>query len=316
MSGKIASPKRSHTPRRWREGSSSMEMERPEANEDVELTPDQCTDEIIKQAEAARVKVFPNTGESFQFIAKIDQDYQLVGSHLDEHTKIKIQKGEYVDFGKLIPKDRILAEEDERLELVVRQGRTFWSLVSESVTINCYNRWEQAFRIFSDIYTRSHPHRSSELIQYNHIIHSISSSYVWENVYDYDKEFRLHLSKHPEWSWSVILQQAWSMRLRDWIRGAFANYNSSPANSNHCHSGAGSGSNNNGNRVKINEPCRQFNKGFCKFGASCKYEHRCSYCHKFGHMILNCRKLIADREKKSKSVDNKSVGVASPTAQK
>ena len=47
------------------------------------------------------------------------------------------------------------------------------------------------------------------------MIHSIASQYIWDNVYNYDKEFRLHIAKHPERSWSVILQQAWSMYLRD-----------------------------------------------------------------------------------------------------
>ena len=56
-------------------------------------------------------------------MAKIDQDYQLVGSHIDDLTRNKIIKGDYVDFSKLLPKDRILAEEGEHLELVVRQGK-------------------------------------------------------------------------------------------------------------------------------------------------------------------------------------------------
>ena len=129
-----------------------------------------------------------------------------------------------------LPKDRILAKEDECLELIIRQGRTFWSPVSENVSINSYGRWEQAFRVCSDIYTRAHPHRPSELIQYNHIIHSISATYTWENVYSYDKEFRIHLSKHPEHSWAIILQQAWSMRLKDRITRYESNAVSNPFN--------------------------------------------------------------------------------------
>ena len=139
----------------------------------------------------------------------------MVGSHLDQSTKDKIIKGKYVDFGKLLPRDKILAEEENRLELVIKQGKTYWSPVADNLTISGYNCWEQVYCIYSDIYTRHHPHRSSELIQYNHIIHSISGTYTWDNVYGYDKEFKLHLSKHPERSWSVILQQAWLMRLKD-----------------------------------------------------------------------------------------------------
>ena len=129
----------------------------------------------------------------------------------------KIRHGEYVDFSKLLPKDHITVEEDSRMELVVKNGQTYWTPMSEVVVINCFSRWEQAFRIFSNIYTIQYPHRSSKLIQYYHIIHSIASMYVWDNVYAYDHEFRLHISRHPERSWSVILQQAWSMKLHDKI---------------------------------------------------------------------------------------------------
>ena len=165
--------------------------------------------------------------------------------------------------------------------------------MSESVTINSFSKWEQAFRIFSDIYTRQHPQKSTELIQYNHVIHSISLTYIWDNVYAYDKEFRIHLSKHPDRRWGVILQQAWSMKLWDRIVGG-DRFNSGGAHQfTNNHNGTP------GNKSKVNEPCRKFNKGKCKFGSSCRYEHRCSYCFKFGHTVMNCRKLLADRERSS-----------------
>ena len=75
-------------------------------------------------------------------------------------------------------------------------GRTYWVPVSETMNIKSFTIWEQAFRIFSNIYTSEHPHKSGELIQYNHIIHSISLTYTWGNVYSYEKKFRIHISKH------------------------------------------------------------------------------------------------------------------------
>ena len=38
----------------------------------------------------------------------------------------------------------------------------------------------------------------------------------------YDRDFRLHISRHPERSWGVILHQSWVMRLKDRITGAVA----------------------------------------------------------------------------------------------
>ena len=116
----------------------------------------------------------------------------LVGSYVDKLTKQKIGNGEYVDFSKLMPKDRISGEDDQRMEMINKGGMNYWLLVSdrEAVSINSYIRWEQAFHVFNNIYTEFHLHKAGELIQYNHIIHTASQTYVWENVYRYDREFR------------------------------------------------------------------------------------------------------------------------------
>ena len=86
----------------------------------------------------------------------------------------------------------------------------------DSTNISSYIKWEQAFRVFSNIYTSFHPTRGEELIQYNHIIHTASQTFLWDNVYRYDREFCIQMAKHHlNLSWAVILQQAWSMFLKD-----------------------------------------------------------------------------------------------------
>ena len=38
--------------------------------------------------------------------------------------------------------------------------------------------------------------------------------------------------------------------------------------------------------------CKQFNRsGRCSYGKECKFEHRCLFCGKFGHPVINCRQL-------------------------
>ena len=97
---------------------------------------------------------------------------------------------EYVDFVKLLRKDKVNMDEDSPLVLVNKGGQTaLMPYRDRSVTINSYNKWEQSFRIFSDVYTSHYPERAPELIQYNHIIHNASQTYYWDNVYTYDKEF-------------------------------------------------------------------------------------------------------------------------------
>ena len=183
----------------------------------LRLTPEEKAERLIREAEAAKTHMYATPGKVFdsekievykQFhSAMVEEDYLLVAAHVDSVTLGKIVTGDYVDFAKLIPRDKVLQEDDQRLEVVVRGGKTFWVPAAdrEVQSIHNFSKWEQAFRIYSDIYLRSHPARSTELIQYNHIIHTAALTYIWDNVYTYDKEFRLHLSRHPERCWGIIL---------------------------------------------------------------------------------------------------------------
>ena len=121
----------------------------------------------------------------------VDENYVVVGGHIDAMLRDKIKKGEYVDFALLLPRDHLtLTAAEGRLELVHRDGQTYFvpSEKDGSPSITSFYRWEQAFRIFSNIYLKQHPERATELIQYNHIICSASTTYTWDNVYEYDRE--------------------------------------------------------------------------------------------------------------------------------
>ena len=218
----------------------------------------------------------------------------VMGAHVDEVTQLKIVSGQYVDFSKLFSKDKVMVVDDDRYELVVKDGKMFWSPVSssEKVAITNFQKWEQAFRVFSNIYCKAHPSRSGEMIDYNHIIHSIAVSYAWDNVYAYDKDFRLHLSRHPNRSWAIILQQAWSLCLRDQISKG----TETPGHHHQQHSQ--NGGKQKGGGPSSSDYCKRFNRGKCNLGKGCRYEHRCSYCNKFGHGVVVCRKLIFNRENK------------------
>ena len=143
------------------------------------------------------------------------------------------------------------------------------------------------------------PRRSSVLIKYNHIIHTISQDYTWDNVYLYDKDFCIHMSHHPQCNWSVILQQVWSLKDKCSANASFNWSNNSPGNQDFQSSE---------NHGKINKPCRRYNKGRCPFGSDCHYEHHCSYCFKFGHSVLSCRKLQADKDRGERKGDFKKGG--------
>ena len=88
-------------------------------------------------------------------------------------------------------------DEDNRLEFVTKNGATYLSPDTDwdgGGNITSYAKWEQAFRVFSNILTSRYPDKATELLQYNHTIHTASMSYIWENVYTYEKEFRHHIA--------------------------------------------------------------------------------------------------------------------------
>ena len=163
--------------------------------------------------------------------------------------------------------------------MVNHNGRAYYVPVSEleKTQINSLFRWQQAFRVFCDIFTPKYPAKSAELMQYNHTIHTAASSAPWENVASYDRVFRRHMACHPLRSWGIILQQAWTFHIKD--------------------SGSGKGHNQNFQRNDKGTPNRKrdlywrFNRGKCSYGMNCKFDHRCGVCGKFGHGAHNCRKL-------------------------
>ena len=125
-------------------------------------------------------------------VSLIDEDYQMIDAYIDKTLKKKILNFEYVDFCKLVSCNRVAHEdEQQRLEIINRNGMSYLAPVADRdiIQISNYSRWEQAFRVFSNVLTARYPHKATELLQYNHTIHTVLVSYVWENVYSYDREF-------------------------------------------------------------------------------------------------------------------------------
>ena len=123
-------------------------------------------------------------------------------------------------------------------------------------------------------------------------------------MYTYDREFCMHIGKFPGRSWAIILQQAWSMFLKDKL----------PAGSKASLSTGNGYGNHNDHGKSRKEACRKFNKGLCNLGRSCRYEHCCTVpdCGKFGHGAHICRK----RQDNSGANQGKSHASASNVANK
>ena len=125
------------------------------------ITPEDKANEIIRDAEQSRARIHQIQGNQWDLLnveqnpqyeidlsnefvhsAMVDENYHLVGSHIDSTTQQKIVKGEYVDFAKLVPRDRILSADDHRFEMIVKEGRTYWVPANdrEGTNITSYSR--------------------------------------------------------------------------------------------------------------------------------------------------------------------------------
>ena len=154
--------------------------------------------------------------------------------------------------------------------------------------IGSFRRWEQAFRAYATIYCGANPHRSKEIWQYITIINTAASSYLWENVYNYDITFRHLMAFNPQRSWAVTYNQMWNLSMRDPLprnyKPGYLNHLSGSGYVNMTKSNTGA----NQYQVKRNKSdyCWNFNKGVpCKFGAKCKFIERCKYCDSPSHGV-------------------------------
>ena len=272
----------------------NVHQERPHASKNLNHGEERAA-RMIRDAEAAKQQILEVPGKDFltphidkeqvrgSYVNSIlaDEDYQVVASHVDESIKQRIVNNEYVNFSQLIPHDKISQEEDHRMVMMHKADETFFMPAADRDTsgINSFYKWEQAFHVFSNIYLEQFPYKAAGLIQYNHVINTTALSYAWENVYRYDREFRIHISRHPERSWAVVLQQAWNLYIKD--RAVMEHRKSQGYHNEGRPSGSKKGI------------CFAYNLGNCQYGARCKFEHRCTFCGKWGHGAHVCRRALA-----------------------
>ena len=136
-----------------------------------------------------------------------DDDFFHLTCHIEPSLIHKIEKGEFVELEKLLPKEKLGGgankSDENRLEWVQRDGGTYLVPAQRDNKITSFRRWEQAFRAYATIYCGANPHRSKEIWQYISVINTAASSYVWDNVYNYDITFRHLMAFNPNRSWAV-----------------------------------------------------------------------------------------------------------------
>ena len=109
-----------------------------------------------------------------------DDDFFHLTCQVDQSLITKIEKGEFIELDKLLPKDRRRRTDDNRMEWIHSEGGIFLAPVSDRMNkITGYPRWEQAFRIYATIYCGANPNRAREVWQYISVISSAASTFIW-----------------------------------------------------------------------------------------------------------------------------------------
>ena len=217
-----------------------------------------------------------------------DGDFFSIGCHIESPLKHKIQRGEFVELAKLLMKIRQSIkgpDEETKIEIVSRNGATFLQQGQEKEPkITGFRSWEEAFRVYAQIYSEANPHRGAEVWQYIHNISSAANSFLWDNVAYYDFIFRKLMAQKPQRCWGTIHTQLWSVAMRDHVNKG-----------NNYGQGDSRGGSSSSSSVKKGSGelrdicCWRYNKNRCKHTAQrCRYEHRCSFCGSYHHIYLNC----------------------------
>ena len=226
-----------------------------------------------------------------------DDEFFHITCHIELAMREKIEAGGFVDLERLLPKPKGKPSANEhKMDLVFQDGHSYFVPASSENRINGIRRWEQAFRIYAAIYSQANPSRAAEIWQYVHVINTAASSYIWENVANYDYTFRQLMAQYPQQSWSKLYNQMWNLSLRDPIPKAGSSSNvgaamgsSTKSSSQPNHQNQGKGKNS-GKSKKLRH-CWAWNKGgSCKFGSRCEFINRCSYCKSTKHGLNTCAK--------------------------
>ena len=143
-----------------------------------------------------------------------------------------------------------------------------------------------------------------EIWQYIMVINTAASSYLWDNVYNYDITFRHLMAFNPHRPWPVTYNQMWNLSMRDPLPKGFTQKSShsyGPHFGNSSYSSytginKGGAAQVSGSKKK-SDYCWNFNKGIpCKFGSKCKFIERCKYCDSISHGVNTCQKLVRKLE--------------------
>ncbi|KAJ6614850.1 hypothetical protein B0H10DRAFT_1742927, partial [Mycena sp. CBHHK59/15] len=191
----------------------------------------------------------------------------------------------FVDFDSILTNSyAVEAEEPQQLVL----GDTHVEIKKSKVVskISTHGQWIIAFRAYEDAVNFAFDSRHAELRTYWDHINDLFSSRTPDlhgRILNYDRAARIFVGQRRD----VLLSEVHKFRhVQDahLLDGGIAVTPSSSTG------GAGPKAKSLGGtkRKRTQEICRNFNRGQCKLGTGCNYQHACSECHGRGHVAPDC----------------------------
>ena len=250
------------------------------------------------------VSEFPRTECNPSMDNDNDDDFFHLTCHIEPSLRANIEKGEFVDLEKLLPKTKFPHRmgDDNRMEMVNHDGVTYFvPATDKDSSINGIKKWDQAFRVYAAIYCKSNPARSAEIWQYIYTIHTAAGAFQWDNVAWYDYTFRQLMAVKPHRSWAKTYTQFWNLAMRNPIGVVGQTH---VGNNGFNASGDNNSNKNKKYRDWRDKCCWVFNRiGRCT-RATCNFENRCNYCGGYNHGRNTCRKAVSKKSPKLQNQQN------------
>ena len=192
----------------------------------------------------------------------------------------KIQKGQFVDFGLLRPKNlkKLPAEEPSQAQLSKL-------MKSDLASISSFVDWAEAWAVYAGIVAKERPGQLQNLIAYFLLLATAHRDVQGLGWLEYDTAFRKQAVENTAMNWGEVLPTLWMTTVLS--------------------RGAQSGKEKDASKAK-QLPCFKWNGNGCSF-PRCRYAHVCSVCygaHKKGDCSAPSVGISKDSGKKRESKEH------------
>ena len=139
----------------------------------AEAQEERPADKLLLEGERFKAAIEGPQGNKVPIVNVVERNYDLqdddeffhLAYHVDVTLKAKIERGEFVDLERLLPRKNNFGEDQRCLEWVKKDRLMFLAPAQDSrdQKITNIRKWDQAFRVYAAIYCNANPGRTGEI---------------------------------------------------------------------------------------------------------------------------------------------------------